>query len=432
MRDDRPDRRVRGLRPPDRARDRRPAAAPPSPDHDRRLVTRGYLDRTPSSPAATPSRSRARLRRHAVRVRDVALIMYTSGTTANPKGCVITHEGDRPHGSRASWSACAAHGGRAVLGPAAALPHGAGSCCSRRSSRPAGRSSAMPHFEPACALEPSARSARTVLYPLFPTITLDAHPPPRLRRRPTPRAARLLDTSRRPTTLRAIAGRVPGGDAVERLRDHGVRRLRRLQRARRRAGARAHRRRAAGRCAGIEMRVVDPETDAALAPGERGELARPRAAGCSTATTATRSATAEVDRRRGLASTPATSAPWMRTGASPTTAASRTCSRSAARTSRPLEIEALLATHPAVKIAQVVGVPDPRYVEVPAAFVELDPGRQLRRGGADRVLRRAGSRLQGAAARALRHRVADVATKIQKHVLRESILQELGLEQPVG
>ena len=38
-----------------------------------------------------------------------------------------------------------------------------------------------------------------------------------------------------------------------------------------------------------------------------------------------------------------------------------------------LEIEAFLHGHPAVKIVQVVGVPDPRYVEVPAAFVELAP-----------------------------------------------------------
>ena len=54
----------------------------------------GYLDR-----AAFLARGDAvtfeelELRRHAVRVRDVALLMYTSGTTANPKGCLITHEG---------------------------------------------------------------------------------------------------------------------------------------------------------------------------------------------------------------------------------------------------------------------------------------------------------------------------------------------------
>ncbi|MEN3950275.1 AMP-binding protein [Iodidimonas sp. SYSU 1G8] len=41
------------------------------------------------------------------------------------------------------------------------------------------------------------------------------------------------------------------------------------------------------------------------------------------------------------------------------------------------EIESLLQEHPAVKLAQVVGLPDARLVEVPAAFVELKPGEQL-------------------------------------------------------
>jgi fatty-acyl-CoA synthase len=35
------------------------------------------------------------------------------------------------------------------------------------------------------------------------------------------------------------------------------------------------------------------------------------------------------------------------------------------------EIEAVLHSHPAVVLAQVIGIPHPRYVEVPAAFVEL-------------------------------------------------------------
>ncbi|GAA1851467.1 class I adenylate-forming enzyme family protein [Pseudonocardia ailaonensis] len=39
-----------------------------------------------------------------------------------------------------------------------------------------------------------------------------------------------------------------------------------------------------------------------------------------------------------------------------------------------LEIEALISTHPAVKTVAVVGAPDDRLMEVPAAFVELKPG----------------------------------------------------------
>jgi fatty-acyl-CoA synthase len=40
------------------------------------------------------------------------------------------------------------------------------------------------------------------------------------------------------------------------------------------------------------------------------------------------------------------------------------------------EIEAVLQTHPAVKLAQVTGLPDDRLAEVPAAFIELNPGAQ--------------------------------------------------------
>ena len=36
-----------------------------------------------------------------------------------------------------------------------------------------------------------------------------------------------------------------------------------------------------------------------------------------------------------------------------------------------IEIESFLANHPSVKLAQVVGIPDEKYLEVPAAFVQL-------------------------------------------------------------
>jgi acyl-CoA synthetase (AMP-forming)/AMP-acid ligase II len=41
-----------------------------------------------------------------------------------------------------------------------------------------------------------------------------------------------------------------------------------------------------------------------------------------------------------------------------------------------VEIEAFLQQHEAVKLAQVVGVPDRRLIEVPAAFIELEPGHE--------------------------------------------------------
>ena len=37
------------------------------------------------------------------------------------------------------------------------------------------------------------------------------------------------------------------------------------------------------------------------------------------------------------------------------------------------EVEGYLITHPAVALAQVVAAPDERYVEVPAAYIQLKP-----------------------------------------------------------
>src|SRR5262249_25101989 len=44
-----------------------------------------------SGAEAVPERN-VHLTRLGVRVRDVGLMLYTSGTTANPKGCLLTHE----------------------------------------------------------------------------------------------------------------------------------------------------------------------------------------------------------------------------------------------------------------------------------------------------------------------------------------------------
>ena len=72
------------------------------------------------------------------------------------------------------------------------------------------------------------------------------------------------------------------------------------------------------------------------------------------------------------------------------------------------EIETYLLGHPACEIVQVVAAPDARYTEVAAAFVQLGPGRDGDRAGADRLLPRADRDVQGAALRPLRRGVADV------------------------
>jgi fatty-acyl-CoA synthase len=90
------------------------------------------------------------------------------------------------------------------------------------------------------------------------------------------------------------------------------------------------------------------------------------------------------------------------------------------------EIESVLQTHPAVKLAQVVGLPHPRYVEVPAAFVELN-------SGASATEEELIAHCDGQLARFKLPRHVRFVTswpmstsKIQKFRLRDELVEELG------
>lgn len=91
------------------------------------------------------------------------------------------------------------------------------------------------------------------------------------------------------------------------------------------------------------------------------------------------------------------------------------------------EVEAVLAAHPAVELAQVVGLPDPRLVEIPAAFVKLNAGEAAT---PDELIGFVRARL--ASFKSPRHiRFVDdwpmSASKIQKFKLRQALMAELGL-----
>ena len=74
-------------------RPRRSASVPPAPDRARRELARpGSSAAARSSRPARACRPRCTTARRRVRLRDEAMMMYTSGTTTNPKGCVLTHE----------------------------------------------------------------------------------------------------------------------------------------------------------------------------------------------------------------------------------------------------------------------------------------------------------------------------------------------------
>jgi acyl-CoA synthetase (AMP-forming)/AMP-acid ligase II len=91
------------------------------------------------------------------------------------------------------------------------------------------------------------------------------------------------------------------------------------------------------------------------------------------------------------------------------------------------EVEAVLATHDGVKLAQVVGLPDARLAEIPAAFIERSGNVEV---SEDDLIGFVKERI--ASFKVPRHiRFIDEwpmsASKIQKFKLRQQLMQELDL-----
>ena len=93
-----------------------------------------------------------------------------------------------------------------------------------------------------------------------------------------------------------------------------------------------------------------------------------------------------------------------------------------------LEVEAYLCTHPDVQLACVVGVPDPRYDEVPAAFVELREGAELTVDEIIEYCRRGLAKYKVPRHVRFTTEWPMSATKIQKFRLRDSLVAELTIE----
>ncbi len=96
----------------------------------------------------------------------------------------------------------------------------------------------------------------------------------------------------------------------------------------------------------------------------------------------------------------------------------------------PVEIENLLHTHPKVKQAQVVGVPDHRLGEVGMAFIELRDGAEC---SAQEIMDFAAPRIANfKVPRYVRFVTGFPMTgsgKVRKFVVREQAIAELGLKQ---
>ena len=303
----------------------------------------------------------------------LALILYTSGTTAAPKGCMITQ--------RAMVANARALGARYQLGPAdrfwSPLPifHIAGILPLVAVLDVGGAYLTIPHFDAGIALEMLERERATVAYPCFVTIMQDLIGHPRFAHSDLS-SVRLMNANFavQPDWI---------ADAMVKAMPHTV--MVGTYGLTEAAGTictsrpddpwEARRFRLGAPLPGWEVRIVDPDTRAPLPPGQKGEI-EARGPGMLAGYFRAPDKTAEVLTADG----------WMKTGDLGSLdengqimfhGRTKDMLKVGGENVAAAEIEAALATHPAVKLAQVVGVPHPRLLEVPAAFIELQPGARV-------------------------------------------------------
>ena len=301
---------------------------------------------------------------------DTALLLYTSGTTANPKGCIISHRGivanSRNLGRRYRIGAV-----DKVWSP---LPifHIAGILPMTMILDAGGAYLTIPYFDAGTALEMLGREGATVAYPCFVTIMQDLITHPSFSQTDLSKL-RLMNSNFavQPAWIKeAMVKAIPqalqvgtygltecaGTVSTSRLDDTFKLRTQRL---------------------GVpidewEVRIIDVDTGDKMPQGGRGEIT-----------------VRGPNMLKGYYNAPEVTATaldehgWLHTGDIGSIDESgsmmfhgriKDMLKVGGENVAAAEIEAVLQTHSAVKLAQVVGIPDERYVEVPAAFVELTLG----------------------------------------------------------
>jgi len=349
---------------------------------------------------------------------DPLLIMYTSGTTAHPKGCVFTNNAITLNAG-AIVKRLEIPDGDCWWNP---LPffHMGGIMLMSSVFAAGGTFVTQAHFTTAEAIALIERERPAVLYPLFPTITMDLLDDPSFASAPID-DVRLIGSVAPPEVQARIQRALPRSRLFS---AYGITEL---------CGCVAfnsphdseHLRLATCGAAldGFELRVVGPETNLPLAAGEHGELVG-RGVQMFTGYYGNPAATAAVIDEDG----------FFHTGDLCSMDEDAVVSyhgrlkdmlKVGGENVSAIEVESLLSTHPAIKLAQVVGIPDPRLIEVPVAFVELASGYSLT--AAEVTAHCSG---QIASFKIPRH-VRFVtewpmsATKIQKFRLRDQLLAEL-------
>lgn len=303
---------------------------------------------------------------------SIALILYTSGTTANPKGCMISHRAmvgnSRNLGKRYRISA------KDKVWSPLPIYHIAGILPMTMILDSGGAYLTVPYFEAGVALGMLQAEGATVAYPSFVTIMQDLISHPDFVGTDLS-SMRLMNSNFavQPAWIKdAMVKAMPevihvgtygltegaGTICTSRLDDDFEQRVGRL---------------------GVplndwEVRITDMESGRACNVGEKGEICARGPHMLSGYYNAPEKTAESI--RDGWLHTGDIGA-FDENGQIMFYGRTKDMLKVGGENVAAAEIEAVLQKHDAVKLAQVVGIPDDRYVEIPAAFIELAEGKSV-------------------------------------------------------
>lgn len=297
-------------------------------------------------------------------------IMYTSGSTSAPKGCIVPHRAIISN----AWAIVDVFG----LTPEdtwwCPLPmfHIGGLLFVITMLAVGGQYSGLSHFEADKAIAALDKHPPTVFYPLFPTITLPIIDHPGFARLDH-RRMRIMVNLAPPEVQRRVQATVPHAPI---LGAFGMTETCGTVCYGRPADPVDSRLHTCGRpLEGWSVKIVDAVTRAELAPGERGEIAV-KGQGLFDGYLNAPELTARQHLPDGF---------FLTGDVGLLDAAGQLVFHGRIKDQlkvggenvSALEVESFLSTHSAVANVQVVGIADERYGEVPAAFVELRGGARV-------------------------------------------------------
>jgi fatty-acyl-CoA synthase len=307
-------------------------------------------------------------RRSQVALSDPCIMMYTSGTTANPKGCRLSHEALVRNGREMSirfeitdqdrqWNPLPMFHMGAILPLVSVIWAGA-------------RFITDTHFDADSAIQAIGQEKPSILFTAFPTImaALVSHPDFDAGNMSQ---LRLVNNVAPPNQLKKNMEILPNAVHVS---AYGLTEASGVSCngcADEDDETRAH---TCGKpYSGVQLKLVDLETGEEAAPGERGEVTI-RGFSLFEGYYKSPGKTAEAIDKEG----------WLHTGdiaiRDREGRVSYQCRikdmlKVGGENVAAVEIESYIVSHPAVQLVQVVSVPDPRLFEVAAAFIQLEPGK---------------------------------------------------------